>query len=1248
MSSSYKCVQLNCDFSSAGSSLLEKFAVSCKMDIIFVQDMYSSIKGLGENFTPIEFSGYNLFYSAKSNQIPKAAIYISKSIKASMVSHASNTNCVTCKLSSNNSHYLLSSVYAPPSDKSALTRTKILFDNIKSSDMDCLLLCGDFNAHSDMWSSKSKTDAKGEELEILLLQKNLSIINNPESEPTFDSGRGRSWIDLTIAGQNLVDSISNWRVSAEETLSFHKMILFDLSANINSQTNKPRYNFSDTNWATFNSVLSKNFLDNGVIQPNGLICEISNKNQLDHVSSLVTSLFTATIKSVVKSTTNYKNRTLVSWWSSDINKMRKELNKIRKKSQSTRDPIDLENYRRKRNEFKHAIRDSKSSSFQKYCSTAENPWALIRKLTSSYKPPSIPSLKKSDETFTANDKEICDLFLEKWFPEDDPSEDSPDHLVIREEVLLYLSNNSNSEPPPEISFHELSVIHKISPLKASGHDLIKAIVLQNLSPTNLYVIKSIFDLCLKFGHFPSAWKEGEGSILPKPDRTDVENYKAYRCITLLSVLGKWLEKILLVRLLWLNQHFSFISPHQFGFLPGKSCEDLLSSIVLRIEKAFLENKFVIIIFLDIAGAFDCEWHLSIIKSLIDKGVDKSYIKLIHSYLSNRLIRLKINDSRSQKCLTRSAPQGGGLSPFLWNCDFDEILGPYQLDQEALSQFTDNFDVENNVEAFADDGQVVVVSDSLLLCQQAANDILSQIDVKAKLKKQSFSAVKSKAVVFSKKKIPFLVNIFMGGSRIEVSMSKKVIGVTLDSKLNWVEHIDSQTAKCKRLIFLLNRCCRLKWGLTKIVLRKIWVGCIEPVLLYGCVVWVCALKCEWVVRKLESVQRLFAIKMIRGFKTVSYEAAITISGLPPIISRIHERVLSYAAKHSSTFLDKLYPGSHIDFTLKIASSHKIDLRNYSNNNFIYNNVPPHMFQAPRVLKNAQIDYPTFLNNVINIYTDGSKSEVGTGCAYVIFQYPNSIEKGQSRLSKENSVFQAELLAIRNSLRHLFHLPISTALSNINIFSDSLSSLQSIEDYNTQNPLATEIQMYVRFFSSLTNITLSWCKGHSGVIGNELADFFAKNSVCSPTVPNDVQPFSISDLKKKVKVTSNINWLDRWNSCTTGRQTHLFIPHNAPSHIINFNFSHKVTQILTGHCKLNFYLSNIGKSINPVCVCGKAIDTVSHYLFNCTLEGENRIKTIIKACFSQGIPFPPNPVSLINNIVLFKSLQLFLKNSPRLEF
>ena len=48
--------------------------------------------------------------------------------------------------------------------------------------------------------------------------------------------------------------------------------------------------------------------------------------------------------------------------------------------------------------------------------------------------------------------------------------------------------------------------------------------------------------------------------------------------------------------------------------------------------------------------------------------------MMKDYLSNRLIRLKINNSTAEKHLSRSAPQGGGLSPFLWNCDFDNIIG----------------------------------------------------------------------------------------------------------------------------------------------------------------------------------------------------------------------------------------------------------------------------------------------------------------------------------------------------------------------------------------------------------------------------------------------------------------------------------------------------------------------------------------------------------------------------------------------
>ena len=121
--------------------------------------------------------------------------------------------------------------------------------------------------------------------------------------------------------------------------------------------------------------------------------------------------------------------------------------------------------------------------------------------------------------------------------------------------------------------------------------------------------------------------------------------------------------------MWTRPNIPRFSQNQFGFIPGKSCEDALCNIVATIERAYCEQKYVLVIFLDISGAFDCTWHPSIIKSLIDKGINGGYVHIIHDYLSNRLIRLKINNSTAQKKLSRSSPQGGGLSNFVWNSDF---------------------------------------------------------------------------------------------------------------------------------------------------------------------------------------------------------------------------------------------------------------------------------------------------------------------------------------------------------------------------------------------------------------------------------------------------------------------------------------------------------------------------------------------------------------------------------------------------
>ena len=253
---------------------------------------------------------------------------------------------------------------------------------------------------------------------------------------------------------------------------------------------------------------------------------------------------------------------------------------------------------------------------------------------------------------------------------------------------------------------------------------------------------------------------------------------------------------------------------------------------------------------------------------------------------------------------------------------------------------------------------------------------------------------------------------------------------------------------------------------------------------------------------------------------------------------------------------------------------------------------------------------FKTMLLNIYSDGSKTNSGTGCAFVIFHSFSVIEHGQFTLGKHNSVYQAELVAILDSLKCLLSVPINTCYSDINIFSDSISSLLSIKDCNTKSSIVREIQKLVKFFTVFTNLNFYWCKGHTGILGNEMADYFAKESTLSPSCTIQEPLLPLSHLKHVVKSKSNLSWLNRWSTSDNGRITYSFIPGSIPKHLLSKSFSHKITQVLTGHCKLNFFLNSIGKTLDPSCSCRKGIETVNHYLWNCENEEINRSVTIKK--------------------------------------
>jgi hypothetical protein len=69
---------------------------------------------------------------------------------------------------------------------------------------------------------------------------------------------------------------------------------------------------------------------------------------------------------------------------------------------------------------------------------------------------------------------------------------------------------------------------------------------------------------LLIGHFPAQWKVAQIILLSKPGKPPNES-ASYRSISLLPIVSKVFEKILLRRLLPLVENNSLIPTHQFGF-----------------------------------------------------------------------------------------------------------------------------------------------------------------------------------------------------------------------------------------------------------------------------------------------------------------------------------------------------------------------------------------------------------------------------------------------------------------------------------------------------------------------------------------------------------------------------------------------------------------------------------------------------------------------------------------------------------
>jgi ribonuclease HI len=386
----------------------------------------------------------------------------------------------------------------------------------------------------------------------------------------------------------------------------------------------------------------------------------------------------------------------------------------------------------------------------------------------------------------------------------------PSSLIQPHELAEALGSRSNfSAPGPDNIFYKL--------IKDAGESFHNEL---------LY----LFNLCLATGSFPSAWKHAIVIPLVKdPKKTTLPSH--YRPISLVSVLGKLLERIIGRRLCFTLDLTSPINPHQFGFRQKSGTTDSIFHLLQDSANAWKEGEDVAAVFLDVEKAFDTAWRDAILFKLHrSKGLDGPILRIIADFLRNRTFAVHHNGFTSRTlALLLGVPQGCVLSPLLYNIFTDDLLECIPPPVKGLL-YAD--DCAFYTRLSRSPGALWTQQRQLL--QAALDAVTSWFSTWG----SRLSPTKSILAILAPPSSPNLLSqltVALGSHLLTpTSTAFKYLGLLLDPSLTLSQHIDAVCERVAKRAQLLRFLSGLSWGPDVLALRQLYTAWIRPVLEYGAI------------------------------------------------------------------------------------------------------------------------------------------------------------------------------------------------------------------------------------------------------------------------------------------------------------------------------------------------------------------------------------------------------------------------------
>lgn len=701
----------------------------------------------------------------------------------------------------------VTAIYSPPRHTIAKNQYQEFFNTLGNR----FLAGGDYNAKHTHWGSRLITP-KGRQLYMAMETNNLKYIST--GEPTYwptDTNKIPDLVDFCVTKGIPLESQT--AQSCFDLSSDHSPVLVMISTNILETQPPPYLSSKYTNWIKFRAILDERLDLNIPLKSDGEIDEAVN--QLNRI-----------IQEAGWQSTPKQPRTIIHKdLPNEIKEKIAEKRRLRKVWQRTRAPQDKNRLNQATARLKTLLNNNKNNDIKRYLqnlSATETSEYSLWKATRKINRPQLsnPPIRASNGRWAKSNNEKATVFA-KYLEEVFQPHAQNNNSDAEDNIQLYLEYPYQLEAPLE-KFTAKQVFNKIqtdmNPKKSPGFDLITARILKELPKKGVQYLTQIFNAILRTGYYPLLWKVAQIILIPKPGKP-VEEVKSYRPISLLSVMSKVFEKLLLDRLQPILVEKQLIPNHQFGFRQQHATTEQIHRVCNSINKALEEKQYCSAAFLDVSQAFDKVWHTGLLYK-IRKVLPLNYFLILKSYLSDRHFLVKVKDQCTNLYpINAGVPQGSVLGPVL-----------YLL-------YTADLPTSQNIitATYADDTAIIAAHSNPYIASQLLQTNLDSINIWLQTWRIKVNESKSVHITFTNRK-DTCPTVSINNQVLQQKDDVKYLGMHLDRRLTWKKHIFTKRKqlglKLNKMYWLIGKRSQLSLY-NKILVYK---AVIKPIWSYGIQLW----------------------------------------------------------------------------------------------------------------------------------------------------------------------------------------------------------------------------------------------------------------------------------------------------------------------------------------------------------------------------------------------------------------------------